>query len=129
MPTYAYQCRDCGIEFEKMVPLAQYQDPQGCEDCGSDQTDKLLKAPGMIFKGDGWASKNNRVRGQMREKNKRLAAKEREQKGDGMIPSLAPNVEGERVSSWSEASKLAASKGKDTTGYDKLAHKAKAGSV
>jgi len=126
MPMYQYQCHSCEIEFEKMVPLAQYADPQPCEECGSD-TRKLLATPGLNFKGDGWASKNGRIAAQMRKKNARLASKERDYKGDGMIPSLAPNVEGERVASWSEASKLAKAKGKDTTGYDKMARKEKAG--
>jgi hypothetical protein len=79
--------------------------------------------PGMIFRGDGWASKNNRIAGQMKDKNKRLKGKEREQKGDGMIPTLAPNVGGEQTSSWAEAAKLAKDKGKDTSGYDRLARK------
>jgi hypothetical protein len=81
--------------------------------------------PATIFKGDSWTTKNNRVKAQMREKNKRLAAKEREQKGDGMIPQLAPNVGGERVDSWNEAAKLAKSHGKDTSGYEAMARKAK----
>jgi putative FmdB family regulatory protein len=126
MPMYQYQCLSCEIEFDKMVPLAQYDQPQPCEDCGK-ETRKLLAMPGVIFKGDSWGTKNGRVAGQMREKNKRLKAKERDYKGDGMIPSLAPNVEGERVSSWSEASKLAKDKGKNTSGYDKMARKEKAG--
>ncbi len=35
--------------------------------------------------------------------------------------TLVPNVEGERVDSWGEASKLAKAKGKETTGYDRMA--------
>jgi hypothetical protein len=50
-----------------------------------------------------------------------LADKEREAKGDGMIPSLQPNVGGEQVSSWAEASKLAKDQGKDTSGYEQRA--------
>jgi len=84
---------------------------------------KVITPIGFVLKGDGWAGKNIRIKNQMRDKNQRLKGKEREYKGDGMIPTLAPNVEGERVSSWSEASKLAKSKGKNTSGYDKLARK------
>lgn len=84
---------------------------------------KLITPIGFVLKGDGWTGKNIRVKNQMREKNKRLKSKERDYKGDGMVPTLAPNVGGERVDSWSDAAKLAKSKGKDTSGYDKLARK------
>lgn len=123
MPTYNYQCDACSNEFEELIPLAQYQDPQPCPECDEPAPRVLGSFPGTIFRGDGWASKNNRIAGQMKDKNKRLEAKENEQKGDGMIPSLAPNVGGEQTDSWSEASKLAKSKGKDTSGYDALARK------
>jgi len=83
----------------------------------------VITVPFINFAGDGWASKNNRVVKQMQAKNQRLASREREQKGDGVIPQLAPNVEGQRVDSWSEATKLARAKGKDTSGYEKQAHK------
>jgi hypothetical protein len=59
----------------------------------------------------------------MEKKNQRLDAKQNERKRDAPMVTLAPNVGGERVESWSEASKLAASKGKDTSGYDALARK------
>jgi putative FmdB family regulatory protein len=130
MPTYSYECEKCEVEFDELVKLEFYKDPQPCPQCG-EMSKRTLgnRFPAMVFRGDSWATKNNRIKGQMRDKNKRLAAKEREQKGDGMIPSLAPNVDGERVDSWSDATKLAKSKGKDTSGYEKYARKEKAGTV
>ena len=98
-----------------------------CPECESEDVLRLLTAPMINLVGDGWTGKNNRIAGQMREKNKRLAVKEREMKGDGMIPKLAPNVGGVRVDSWSEATKLARSKGKSTAGYEKYARQEKAG--
>ena len=86
----------------------------------------MVTKPNFILRGDGWAGKNNRIAGQMRRKNQRLDAKQRERRKDGSGGvTLAPNVGGERVDSWSEASKLAKSKGKDTSGYDRLAAKEK----
>lgn len=130
MPTYSYQCEKCENEFDELVPLAFYKEPQPCPACG-EMAKRTLgnRFPGTVFRGDSWATKNNRIAGQMRAKNERLKEKEREQKGDGMIPKLAPNVGGERVSSWNEASKLAKSKGKDTSGYERLARKEKASSA
>lgn len=126
MPTYAYQCEACDIAFEKVLPISKYDEPQECPDCGQGPAKKLVTAPNFILRGDGWAGKNNRIANQMRRKNQRLASKEREIKNDAPSVRLAPNVGGERTESWSDASKLAASKGKDTSGYDRLAAKEKA---
>ena len=126
MPTYEFHCEECEKNFDLMLKLSEFDTPQICEVCGASMS-KVITAPGVVFKGDSWTTKNNRIMGQMREKNKRLKAKENEQKRDGMVPSLAPNVGGERVDSWSEAKKLAKDKGKDTTGYDRYIRKEKSG--
>lgn len=124
MPIYSYQCQVCSHAFDKMLSLSQYKDPQACEKCGG-ETKKMVTAVNINFSGDGWATKNNRIAGQMRRKNARLKAKENERKRDSPGMTLAPNVGGERVNSWSDAAKLAKSQGKDTSGYQKLAQKEK----
>jgi len=127
MATYPYECDDCDHYFEFEMSMKEY-DSKGtypCPACDSKNTRRVITAPYINFAGDGWTGKNLRIRGQMQKKNERLDAKQREMKGDGMIPQLAPNVGGERVDSWTEASKLAKSKGKDTSGYEKYAHKEK----
>ena len=124
MPTYSYECQDCEADFERILPLAEYKAPQTC-DCGSDNTQKLITAVGLNFPGDGWASKNGRIQRQMVEKNKKLAKKEKDYKRSGRIPTLVPTVNGEQTESWSDATKLAKDKGKDTTGYEKFARKEK----
>jgi putative FmdB family regulatory protein len=132
MPTYDYECQNCEHHFELVMKISEYDTDlkPPCPECGAEKQSTRVFTPPMInFSGDGWSTKNGRIAAQMRDKNKRLAAKEREQKGDGMIPSLAPNVGGERVDSWSEAAKLARSQGKDTTGYESRARKEKAGSA
>jgi len=131
MPTYPYECQKCEHPFELVMKMSEY-DPKVkpcCPECGAKETMRIITPPMINLVGDGWTGKNHRIAGQMREKNKKLAAKEREMKGDGMIPRLAPNVGGERVDSWSEATKLARSKGKETSGYEKLARKEKASSA
>jgi putative FmdB family regulatory protein len=124
MPTYTYRCESCTLDFEKFLPMSRFREPQACPECGASPATKTVTATNFILKGDGWAGKNNRIRGQMAKKNQRLAQKENEYKKDAGI-KLAPNVGGQRVDSWSEASKLAASQGKDTSGYDSLARKEK----
>lgn len=124
MPIYEYQCESCDHQFQKMLPVSQCSDPQACGECGSGSR-KLISSVNFNLAGDGWAGKNDRIKRQMAAKNKRLDAKQAEMKRDAPGMTLAPNVNGERVDSWSEASRLAKSKGKDTTGYDKLARDTK----
>jgi putative FmdB family regulatory protein len=121
MPTYTYHCDTCDTPFEKTLRMSQSGDPQDCPECGKGPARKTITGMNFILKGDGWAGKNNRIAGQMRRKNQRLDAKQAEMKRDAPSVTLAPNVDGERVDSWSDASKLAKSKGKDTSGYEKRA--------
>lgn len=126
MPTYTYECNACELEFDELVPLATYQDPQPCPTC-KNLSERVLGHyfPGVVFKGDAWATKNNRVAGQMANNRKHAGEKQYELKMDGAIPQLAPNVGGERTNSWGDAAKLAKDQGKDTSGYDRLARKEK----
>ncbi len=100
--------------------MSRSSDPQSCTGCGHSPAKKMISGgAGFILSGDDWAGKNIRIKNQMAKKNERLEAK----RNDHPTVTLAPNVGGERVDSWSEASKLAASQGKDTTGYDMRAKK------
>jgi len=124
MPVYSYQCEntDCNEMFERSLPISEYATPQACPVCDS-ATKKMITPVGFILKGDDWVGKNLRIKKQMSEKNRRLAGKENEMKRDAPAVTLAPNVDGERVANWSEAKKLAESKGKDTSSYDKMVRK------
>ena len=88
-------------------------------------THKEVTIPQVVFKGDGWADKNARIKQQMKVKNSRLSLKENEMKKDAPSVQLVPNVDGVRVDTWSEAAKLAKSKGKDTTLYEKKVQESK----
>lgn len=121
MPIYAYHCDDCEKDFDRFLKVADYDQPQKCEHCNSENTQKKVVMTNFNLPGDGWASKNLRIKDQMRKKNEKLKAKEKERWG-GKV-TLAPNVDGERVESWKDAKSLAKSKGKDTTSYDKKIQK------
>lgn len=43
MPTYDYECPDCG-PFSENRPMAEFEMPQPCPDCGS-AAPRLLTAP------------------------------------------------------------------------------------
>lgn len=52
MPTYEYQCRTCGYQFEQMQ---RFSDPPltECPKCGS-EVRRVFFPAGVIFKGSGW---------------------------------------------------------------------------
>lgn len=131
MPNYSYKCLkpDCDEVFEKVLPISQYDEPQSCVACGHPETEMQVTGIGFVLRGDSWPGKNIRIRNQMSLKNRRLDSKQNEQKRDAPTVRLAPNVNGERCESWSDAKKLAQSKGKETTSYDALIHKEKRGEV
>ena len=123
---YEYNCDACGQEYVCNVPMDDYAKPQPCPSCGKENMKKFQPTTNFILKGDGWTGKNMRIKNQMAEKNKKLDARTNEMKRDQPNVTLAPNVDGERVDSWTDAQKLAKSKGKDTTSYEPLIAKEKA---
>lgn len=117
MPNYDFSCPQCEVVFERRLSISGSDDPQTCDTCGS-TVKKLISLPNFILKGDDWVGKNLRIKSQMAERNRKASIRQEQLKREAPGVRLAPNVEGERVDSWSEAKKLAASKGKDTTSYD-----------
>jgi putative FmdB family regulatory protein len=128
MPTYTFKCEACDHQFDRILRLAEFDDPQACPECAVIPAKRIIGGPvGFVLRGDGWTGKNLKIKSQMAKRRAGLAAKEREIKNDGPGVRLAPNVGGERVDSWSEAQRLAKSKGKDTSSYDKMIRKERAG--
>jgi putative FmdB family regulatory protein len=124
---YQYKCSQCDTEYECRIPMDDHAIPQPCPECGVENPKLFKPTTNMIFKGDGWSTKNERIKNQMRKKNAKLDARSEEMKRDTNVGGrLAPNVDGERVDSWSDAQKLAKSKGKDTSSYEPLVSKEKA---
>jgi len=131
MPTYTYECKSCDNLFDVMRSLSN-KSHQSCVSCGSLETKRKLSSPSFILKGDGWTGKNIKIKGQMREKNRRIAPKENEFARDSKEMKsmrIQPNVNGEQVDSWSEAQRLAQSQGKDASSYDSLVKKEKRGDL
>ena len=124
---YDYECKGCEIEYRCNIPMDDYKIPQPCPECGLENPKLFRPTTNMIFKGDGWSTKNERIKAQMRKKNQKLDARQNEMKRDTKVGGrLVPNVDGERVDSWAEASKLAKSQGKSEQTYAPLVAKEKA---
>jgi len=126
MPFYEYACDDCEVVFDVRKPVAKHDEPEMCPKCG-EEARKVITGCGVIFKGDDWASKNNRVKSQMKDSRRKAGIRQESKVRDGGLSGgkLVPNVDGERVGSWDEAGKLATSKGKDASGYKRMAAKEK----
>ena len=59
MPTYDYQCRDCGIKFELFQSMTEDQ-IQECPDCHGKVKRLIGAGAGLIFKGSGFYSTDYR---------------------------------------------------------------------
>jgi putative FmdB family regulatory protein len=125
MPFYTYVCEKCG-NFDKMRPISDRDTPVDCPECGEPTAKRAVTGTRFNLTGDGWPSKNIRVANQMSKRNRHLKTKEEEAKHDGRVPSVVPNVGGEITGNWEEAGRLAKSKGKDTSGYEKKVAEEKA---
>lgn len=58
MPTYDYECRNCGHRVEVLHGV-NASGPTACERCGGPMR-KLVSTPNIVFKGSGWAKKDAR---------------------------------------------------------------------
>jgi putative FmdB family regulatory protein len=128
MPMYDYKCSKCESNYSLRVSIDHYKVSQPCPHCGAENQKLFQPCTNHIFPGDGWSTKNERIKRQMRKKNAKLDTRSAEMKRETNVGGrLAPNVDGERVDSWSEAAQLAKSKGKNTDSYQPLIAKEKKG--
>lgn len=122
MPDYAFKCPNCPTVFFKTLAMVNRNAPQECPDCGEAPAKKVVSTGvGTVLRGDVWPGKNIRIKRQMQRRRASVGLREHQLKMDGPQFALAPNVEGERVDSWEDAAKLAASQGKEVKGYQQKA--------
>jgi putative FmdB family regulatory protein len=53
MPIYAYACRACGHQFDRLQKLSD-PDPRECPQCGAVQVQRQVTAPSFRLAGSGW---------------------------------------------------------------------------
>jgi len=59
MPTYTYQCENCGIRFDQFQKFSD--DPlTTCPECGETALRKVYLPVGIVFKGKGFYATDNR---------------------------------------------------------------------
>jgi len=117
MPTYEYQCKNCGFLQEIMHSIKE--DPDFfCPKCEKEiKMERLisLNTSGFIFK--QWTeAQTHKISRDKIKQNTDLEKRQIERYGSG--PRLKPNVAGMEVDSWSDAKKLAKEAGMNTASYD-----------
>lgn len=58
MPTYAYRCTSCGVEFERFQKFAD-KPLTRCPECHG-KVNRVPQAAGIVFKGSGWYIKDSK---------------------------------------------------------------------
>jgi putative FmdB family regulatory protein len=76
MPVHDFKCLKCGHSFEAKLPVGHKQVPK-CLKCGHPETQKMLSAPGVIFKGNGFYKTDNRSKCETCENNSCPAKKKK----------------------------------------------------
>ena len=59
MPVYAYQCNECGVRFERRQSFND-EPVRVCPECENSTVRRLIQPAGVIFKGSGFYSTDNR---------------------------------------------------------------------
>ena len=60
MPLYEYECRDCGVRFERRQHMED-EPIRVCPEC-SGEVQRLIQPVGIIFRGSGFYVTDNRAK-------------------------------------------------------------------
>ncbi len=62
MPTYDYNCNDCGHRFEAVQKISD-EPLTVCPNCGKPALRKIISATSFVLKGSGWYKNDTRGSG------------------------------------------------------------------
>ncbi len=68
MPTYTYQCENCGVRFERQQKFSE-QPLSRCPECSKKTLRKIFTPVGIVFKGSGFYATDNRSPSGVSQKN------------------------------------------------------------
>jgi putative FmdB family regulatory protein len=90
MPTYEYQCKTCGHQFEQ---VQRFSDPPltECPKC-SGQIRRMIFPAGVIFKGSGWYITDSR-KGSTTESGDKTDKADKAEKSDTSAPAESKPAE------------------------------------
>lgn len=118
MPVFEYVCRNCGVSQDEWLD-AHSSASVSCL-CGQEMV-RAVSDLRVNFKGWDWPTKNENENVFRTKENSIMQRRVKERPVDRVLP----NVNGERVDSWSEAQKLAQDKGLVSSSYEPLVREEK----
>jgi len=68
MPTYTYQCENCGVRFERQQKFSE-QPLSRCPECSKKTLRKIFTPVGIVFKGSGFYATDHRSSSGVSHKN------------------------------------------------------------
>jgi putative FmdB family regulatory protein len=94
MPVYAYQCENCGVQFEKQQSFSD-QPLVRCPECGKKTLKKVYQPVGIVFKGSGfYATDHHSPSGQSsRNADEKLEKESKEASTSKEAPAKADKIE------------------------------------
>ena len=97
MPIYTYRCEHCGVQFERRQKFSD--DPlKCCPECGHETLRKVYQPVGIVFKGSGFYSTDNRSPSGANRNPKKSESEDKSSSGDGSA-SDGGSPSAEKVSS------------------------------
>jgi putative FmdB family regulatory protein len=94
MPTYQFECRECGSEFELRRSFEDASEVS-CLTCGSGNVRKVFRITGIILKGSGFYRTDSRASGSGNGQSSRAGAESTEStKGAGEPAASGPASDG-----------------------------------
>ena len=106
MPIYAYSCRACGHQFDRLQKLSD-PDPEVCPECGAAQVRRQVTAPVFRLVGSGWYETDFKKDGDRR--HNLANATDPGKKGES-VGSAAATTKGERPVADGQSGKAALEK-------------------
>jgi putative FmdB family regulatory protein len=96
MPVYAYQCENCGVQFEKQQSFSD-QPLVRCPECGKKTLKKVYQPVGIVFKGSGfYATDHHSPSGQISKKADEKLEKDSKETSSKETSSKEPAVKAEK---------------------------------
>jgi len=119
MPQYDFKCSHCGFTTELTLQVSQRNTHPVCPECTEAMSKTFIAAnwEGQMSLKGMWVSKGIKEDKYRARRGVEMSKRQRDRYGS-TLPTLAPNVNGERVESWKEAKEIVASQGADTSTYD-----------
>jgi putative FmdB family regulatory protein len=96
MPVYAYQCENCGVQFEKQQSFSD-QPLVRCPECGKKTLKKVYQPVGIVFKGSGfYATDHHSPSGQSSKKADEKAEKDSKESNTSKEPAVKAEKSSEK---------------------------------